>query len=265
MRLYFSIILCLICLLFGACNLNLKPVNQATISPSPTPASPTIQDEWQTIADGLEWRTYIPNNNVLAQLVTVRIDPQKYHFRAHYHPGQALSIQQWQADNPSAIAIINTNFFSPQHEINGLLVSDSIAYGKAYQDRGGTFAVQNGIPRIFSNIAEPYQGQIFEQAVQAFPMLVQNGQQAYTTNRNDPASRRSVIAQDSQGRIILMATPLLGLSLTELSAYLPTSDLNIITAFNLDGGGSTMLTIPPINYAISSFDPVPAVLAVYPS
>jgi hypothetical protein len=64
-----------------------------------------------------------------------------------------------------------------------------------------------------------------------------------------------------------MVTPLVGMTLVELSEYLPTTDLELRTAVNLDGGGSTMLylNVPGgIEYTLSSFDPVPAVLAVYP-
>jgi hypothetical protein len=39
--------------------------------------------------------------------------------------------------------------------------------------------------------------------------------------------------------------------------------MNIVYALNMDGGGSTMMTVNPLNYTIRSFDPVPAVLAVY--
>ena len=44
-------------------------------------------------------------------------------------------------------------------------------------------------------------------------------------------------------------------------------DLNLVNAVNLDGGGSTLLTLTlpgQPTYFIPSFDPVPTVLAVYP-
>ena len=105
-----------------------------------------------------------------------------------------------------------------------------------------------------------------EQAVQGFPMLVTNRQQAYTNSRPDRATRRTLIAQDSQGRILLMVTPLAGITLLDLSAALAASDMDIVNAFNLDGGGSTLLglDVPARSpYTLASFDPVPAVLAVY--
>ena len=145
------------------------------------------------------------------------------------------------------------------------LVADGQVFGQSYYDRGGTFLVQNGQPRVRSNLTEPYTGEALEQAVQAFPMLVNNGQAAFF--RSGRASRRTVVAQDNQGRILLMATPLTGLSLDELSMWLPTTDLGIVTALNLDGGGSTMLFAVSLDaqpLRLPSFDPVPAILAAYP-
>ena len=73
-----------------------------------------------------------------------------------------------------------------------------------------------------------------------------------------------MIAEDRQGNILIMVSPFLGLSLADLSAYLPTTDLDIQTAFNLDGGGSTMLALPAMDYFQPAFDAVPAILTVYP-
>jgi len=161
------------------------------------------------------------------------------------------------------VAIVNANFFSPEHTVQGLLVTDGAYHGQSYVGRGGMFQGQNGQARVRSLIQEPFAGEALEQAVQAFPMLVLNGQTAYVASNNERATRRTVIVQDNLGRIVLLVTPLTGLSLADLSAYLPTSDMGIVNALNLDGGGSTMLFAHDNSLRLSSFDPVPAVLAVY--
>lgn len=223
-------------------------------------------NDWKILAPGLEQRTYTPGgDNLLLQLTVLRIDPAHFSFRTHYQPGEARSIERWQSALPDAAAFINTNFFTPQHEILGLLVADSLVYGQSYRDRGGTFYVQGGAPGLRSNLVTPYNGELFEQSVQGFPMLVVDGQAAYTNPNDNDVSRRSLIAQDAEGCILLMATNLIGIRLNSLSAWLAASDMNIVTAMNLDGGGSTMFYIgaddPP--FLLRSFDPVPAVLAVY--
>lgn len=227
-------------------------------SPSPSPSPATNQENWETLANGLEFRSY----NTILQ--TVRIDPTYYEFRVHYRPSEPLNISEWEALLPDAELIINANFFTPENTILGLLVSDGIAYGQSYTDRGGTFFVMDDAVGIRSNIFEPYRGEAYSQAVQAFPMLVYQGQAAYERERDIRPSRRTVIGIDSQGKVIIMVTLGFGMGLYPLSQYLATTDLNLQTALNLDGGGSSMLYISPIDYRIPSFDPVPAVIAVYP-
>jgi uncharacterized protein YigE (DUF2233 family) len=254
-------------LLILGCTLSTRLPPTATPVPTatsiPTPVEP---GSWQPLSPGIETRTYHPPNAFLGQLWIVRIDPAQYTFCAHYRPGEPLHLSDWQAELSSAAVFVNANFFDPDHTINGLLIADGVPFGESYQGRGGTFLVQNGQPRVRSNITEPYYpGEPIEQAVQAFPMLVVNGQASFV--QSGQVSRRTVVAQDAQGRILLMVTPLTGLSLDVLSAYLPTTDLSIVNALNLDGGGSTMIFADSDltqSFRLPSFDPVPAVLAVYP-
>ena len=234
-----------------------------TLMPTITPPDAT---GWEQLAPGLERRVYTPPDNSFGALLALRIDPTLYTFRAHYTPGNPMTLPQWQETLPSAVAFVNANYFDPQFNALGLVIADGVVYGQSFVNMGGLLQVQNGVVRVRSTILEPYAGEPLEQAVQAFPMLVTNGQTSFDNSQGDRASRRTVVAQDAQGRIILMATPLFGLSLVELASYLPTTDLGIINAVNLDGGGSTMMYTATGGqpYMLTSFDGVPTVLAVYP-
>ncbi len=262
-RAKFTLFTFVILLLGGCFSFTLQPVT--TLVPPPTSTPDT---GWQTIAPGLERRNYDPDPlNPVTRMVALRIDPALYSFRAHYQPGQAYSTTEWAVALPQAAAFVNANFFDQADVALGLLVSDGVVYGQSYTDRGGTFLVHNGQPRIRANLREPYQGEPLEQAVQAFPMLVLDGLAAFTDTIQDRSTRRTIVAQDSSGRIILLATPILGLTLRDLSAYLPSTDMNIVTAFNLDGGRSTMMVMKADGLPemiVSSIDSVPVVLAVYP-
>jgi uncharacterized protein YigE (DUF2233 family) len=234
--------------------------------PLPTDDPPPLTDGWEVLAPGLERRVYSPSDDTRKQFIALRIDPARYTFKAQYRPGEPLRLNQWLDASPTAVAVINANFYDTDNTVLGLLVADGVVYGQSYSDRGGRLVVQNGVPSIVSNTQTPYTGEFLEQAVQAFPMLVLNGQQAYTAVNDQRIARRTALGQDSQGRIILMATPSAGMTLLEFSAYLPTTDMNLVNAFNLDGGGSTMMgvRINDESFTLNSFDPVPAVLAVYP-
>lgn len=242
-----------------------------TITPTPPPAVDDTLfgpvDSWESVSPGLERRRYLPADNALTQMIALRIDPAQFTFRVHYQPGQPLTAQQWIEALPDAVAIINANFFTRDNTALGLVVADGIAHGQSYIDQGGMFAVQDGLPRVQNLILQPYDGSPLEQAVQAFPNLVTDGSPAPITSPNDRITRRSVIGQDQAGRIVLLATPFLGLELIPLADYLAAADLDLTTAFNLDGGGSTLLVAPvdgSPQVLVTSFDPVPVVLAVYP-
>lgn len=270
--------LIILALALAGCNLDAPLTSAPTQSQSPAPA-PTggpefieqpiadLTAEWELLAPGLERRLYIPDNDEFKQLIALRIDPALYTFRAHYRAGEPLRVDAWVDQLPGVAALINANYFDQQDNALGLLVADGVVYGSTYTDRGGTFMIQNGQPIIRSNLIEPpYPGEPIEQAVQAFPMLVLDSQTAFTNERGDRVARRTAIGLDAAGRVVILVTPLSGLRLTELSAYLPTTDLGLTIAFNLDGGGSTLLyaQVPGSPYLLSSRDPVPAVLAVYP-
>lgn len=254
----------LLLLLLAGCTRFVRSVTP--MPPAPT-SVPVDSSGWQSLAPGLDQRTLAPSStNLTSQIIALRVNPQYFQFRVHYQPGQRLSFQRWREALPGVVAFINGNFFDPQGHILGLLVSDGVSYGHAYSDRGGMFQVQNGQPRVRSTLAEPYQGEPLEQAVQAFPMLVANRVATYNAPNDTDVSRRTVVGQDSAGRILFLVTTWFGMRLSEISAYLPTTDLDLVNAVNLDGGRSTMLYVGagPTPFTLPSFDTVPAVLAVYP-
>jgi uncharacterized protein YigE (DUF2233 family) len=240
-----------------------------TPTPSPTAQNGSIGSEWESIAPGLERRNYRPGSDyALTQFTALRIDPNLYTFRVHYRPGEPLNAFAWRDALPDAAAFINANFFDREGRVLGLLVSDGAVYGQAYQNMGGMLYVQDGVVRVRSTILEPYQGEVLEQATQAFPMLISDGEAVFDNTRGDRISRRTIAAQDSEGQIVLMATSsLIGIRLVDLSDYLAATDLDLVNAFNLDGGGSTMMLVKSESAGttlIPSLDSVPAVLAIYP-
>jgi exopolysaccharide biosynthesis protein len=197
-------------------------------------------------------------------MVTLRIDPRRVRFEAHYRPNAPLSLQGWREALPDALAFVNANFFTPEHTVLGLLISDGTRYGQAYIERGGTFYQDaSGNVGILENVRQALPSQNWRTAVQAFPMLVYDGAPTYANARDTRGSRRTVIAIDNEGRVLLMATPGIGLGLYPLSQFLPTAELGLVNAFNLDGGRSTMLWIQKTGYGIAPFEPVPSVLALY--
>jgi uncharacterized protein YigE (DUF2233 family) len=251
--------------LLGGC---FNPGSATPVSvPTATLSNPDAA--WETLAPGFERRFYRPGGDYpLTQFVALRIDPALYAFRVHYRPGAPLALDGWRDQLPGAVTFANANFFDTERRALGLVVADGVPYGQAFQGMGGMLQVQNNGVRVRSTILEPYASEPLEQAVQAFPMLITNGQASFSNTQGDRISRRTLVGQDTLGRIVLMAnSSLVGIRLVDLSSYLATTDLNLVNAVNLDGGGSTMLamSVPgQQSYQILSLDPVPTVLAVYP-
>ena len=176
--------------------------------------------------------------------------PSLYEFRAVYRAGQPESLARWRTLEAEASLIVNANFFDENHRALGLVISDGSASGSSYRDRGGTFLVRNGLPEIITHRSQKRLNiQGIEQAVQGFPLLVEDGEQAYyTADGSGERTRRTMIGIDKRGQFLIMVAPFLGLSLADLSAYLPKTDLDLDAAFNLDGGGSTMIALPGADY-----------------
>ncbi len=256
------IILIIASSLLGACQFPAELSALGANSPAPTS---TAESNWRRIAYGLSWRSLTPNGDELAQIIAVRINPERYRFRAVYRPGAPLSLAAWRELKPTASLIINANFFDRARRALGLVVSDGRAFGSPYKDRGGTFLVKDDQPTFLtyrSPNAITTAG--IDQAIQGFPLLIENGEPAYSSASEGERTRRTLIGRDAGGHILILVSPYLGLSLADLSAYLATSDLNLDIAFNLDGGGSTMLALPGAEIIQPSLDAVPTVLVVVP-
>jgi exopolysaccharide biosynthesis protein len=96
-------------------------------------------------------------------------------------------------------------------------------------------------------------------------MLIKGGQLVYTTPDDGMRARRSVIAFDRSGQVLLIAFPGHDFTLRELADWLVTSDLDIEAAMNLDGGASTGLCVNTAMYRVrlDAFSPLPMVLLVH--
>lgn len=250
--------------------------NPAAAPPTPTPVESPDEGRretdtgWQPVTRGVEWRemAFYPNPETRRRTLAyiVRIDPAAVTLRVHYAPGAPRAITAW-AEQTGAPFLINGGFFSPEYVALGLLVSDGMHHGQSYNDFGGMFQVTGGRARVRALALEPYfPGEPLDQAVQAFPMLLNpGGAPAYPDDPDDRLSRRTVVGQDRAGRLVFVAVPAGGLTLYESSQWLAGADFDLDVALNLDGGGSTALYLKAGDFLkwVPSVDPLPVVIAAY--
>lgn len=245
-------VLFVLCLLVGsllACNLipnvsvNGTPVVSST--PGTSQDTPTL-NRWFQGSSGVEvrsedWKSPGNNEDIVS---IVRINLHKAHLQVAYQPDQPLLMSEWMKQT-NALAIINGGYFDTHNRPTGLLISDGQTYGTSYSGFGGMLAVDGqGNITLRSLSQQPYDpnNEQLQQATQSAPMLMLNGKRTQFS-ANAASSRRSVVAVDKQGRLLLIVSPNQAFSLDELADLLASSDLSIQTALNLDGGTSTGLYV----------------------
>lgn len=249
-------------------------LTRATIPPpTPTPTSaptPVSGDGWETVRPGIEQRTArVPGQGPFgAQAMIVRVDPALATFQVAYRPGDPLSLSEWRAALPGAAVIVNGGFFDEFNRALGLVVSEGQAYGQSFSGFGGMFQVTEAGPRVRSLVSEPYLGEPLWHAVQSFPMLIEaGGVLAPRGDGFDVPARRTIIAQDGAGRILLIVTPLSEVSFSAAQDWLLSADLDVRIALALDGGRSTGLALDHVegpDDLYPAFDRLPSVIAVFP-
>jgi uncharacterized protein YigE (DUF2233 family) len=201
------------------------------------------------------------------RLTIVRFDPGGVRFRVHYDPAAPLSVNGW-AERLRSLLLVNGGYFTPENQTACLLVSDARVWGVPYGDFAGQFAVSaSGQVSVRWLTARPYDpAEPLAQAVMSFPVLVKpGGVMGFPADADEGTrARRTVVAQDFNGRILFIVAPRGALSLHEMAVFLAESDLEIDVALNLDGGYSTGLWLNAGGQSveIDSLVPVPSIISV---
>jgi len=245
------------------------PIATFTPNPTPTATSEPTSSEWEQLQPGLERRTLEikEDGQYLDSVYILRLEPKYFQFGVAYEP-QGLTLESWQSQS-GALIVINGGYFRLEDEVyipNGLTVIDGIAMGSSFGDFGGMFTVLETGPELRWLAEQPYDANSsLLAALQSFPILVKpGGELGFGAEHEDNVqARRSVIAQDQAGRILLMVAPQGNLTLHQLSTYLTNADLGIDIAINLDGGPSSGIFLADPSEKIPAISLLPIVITVY--
>ena len=247
------------------------PTNTPTPTATPTPIIPPTPTPlpadtgWQSIQAGIEVRSLNVAVGANTERVTVaRLDPTAVIFRMLYAPGTPALVSAW-AQQTGATLVVNAGYFTEQQVVTGLTISNRERFGTPFGDFAGMFAVtEAGDVSVRWLRTWPYDPtEPLREAVQCFPVLVKpGGVMGFPADGDDgrPA-RRTVIAQDYSGRILMLVAPRGFFSLHALATWLAESDLEVDIALNLDGGASSGLWMPNVAQ-IDALTAVPVVIAV---
>jgi uncharacterized protein YigE (DUF2233 family) len=232
-------------------------------------ATPPAAD-WSVLQPGLERRVievYDNQNQHVESVHIWRLD-QKYFRMDVAYAERPKSLETWQQETNAAI-VVNGGYYSIENERyfpDGLTISNGQAFGRSFAGFGGMLAINQDQAELRWLAQEPYNAlEPLQAALQSFPILVEpGGKLGFGPERESQTrARRTVIAQDRDGRILLIVTPQGYFTLHQLSVYLTESDLNLDIAVNLDGGGSTGILVANPRELISPTRPIPFVILVY--
>lgn len=246
------------CLLTGsllACNV--IPSISLNGTPVTSSSNGTTLNEWMPVKSGVElryeqWKAASGDEDTVT---ITRIDPAKVHISVGYQPNKPLSMKAWMKQT-NATVIINGGYFDAQNQATALTISNGQAYGASYQGCCGMFAVDSqGNASIQSLADQPYDpSQQLQQATQSRPLLLVNGKRTQF-QENSATTRRTLIAEDTQGRLLFIVSPSQAFALNELADVLEKTDLSLKTVLNLDGGSSTGIYINGGNQHVA-LDPI---------
>lgn len=248
-------------------------VATATPSPPPTPtppptSTPEAEDTgWVALAPGVEGRRLWADTGAGRERLTLlRFEPTYIRLRVVYAPQHPRRLSEWAQLMPTALAVVNAGYFTPEMRATGLVISDGVLHGRSYDDFAGMLAVDSAgqISLRWLRLTPYRPDEPLVQAVQSFPVLVKpGGVMGFPADADEgQRARRTVVAQDIHGRLLLLVSPAPRFSLHELAVWLTTSDLEIDIAMNLDGGTSTGLWVRGWDVVIDSYVSLPAVIVI---
>lgn len=232
--------------------------------PIAAPDPDTPDTGWLVGRAGVELRKLRVNlGDRTTSITVVRLDPAHVRLRVGYAPGNPQSLATW-AEQTKPLLVVNGGFFDEAFRSTALIVSDGVASGTSYDGFGGMLQVapsgQIGLQPLRDQPYDP--AMPLDQALQSFPMLVFPGKSASGVAWNAERDRRTALAFDTAGRLLVIVCPQSTFSLNEFANWLIASDLQIDRALNLDGGASTGMYVDAgaAQERIDSFVRLPIVL-----
>ena len=242
MRWLFTTLICGVFLC--GCNTSRSVVSSdaTTLGAKVSGASASVST-WKTIARGVELRefqTKATSQDLPVEITALRVAPE----RVHIVSGATLEASQWR-QRSSAMAVVNGGYFDPEGRSLGLRISDNRRLRDLHPADWGVFLVEGNGARIvhtrdYKALRDKGRTRRVLEAIQCGPRLVVDGK---LTQLKAQWGRRTALGIDGKGRVVVAVAD------GELSfaawqkLWASRSGLNCPNALNLDGGGSTQMSL----------------------
>lgn len=230
-------------------------VARATASEAETRAA---RDGWQVIAPGVELRALRLGDSG-TRVVALRVKPE----RVRVVVGATLEASAWR-EQGGGVAAINGGYFDTSGRSLGLRVTRGSLRAPLRRADWGVFCVRQQGEKLVAEIAHTREFSLspdVREAMQCGPRLVVNGR---TTDLKPQSDRRSGVGITEDGHVVLAICDG-ALPFARWAALWQTRDgFNCRDALNLDGGGSTQLSLraPRRNLDVPGNWPVPDAIVV---
>ena len=213
---------------------------------------------WKTLRRGLEYRKMIMQRSDPPQdlgLTVVRVQtPYAYPRVLHSQQLQLKSASaKMFAEKTGAVAAINANYFDERGRPLAYLKTAQNEINASVSKHGlytGIFGLSHAGP--FVTHRDEFSPDQAAEALQSGPLLLHRGEPVPVVSGLGRQARRSVIAIDKHGSLIIgvVDAVLGGLSFAELQALFSGAkwQIDATELLNLDGGGSAQLYIKAANF-----------------
>lgn len=216
---------------------------------------------WQSLSSGIEWRKIQIKDagflNSDVDVVVLRFAPK----RLHVEMGKTQTAKEWR-ESTQSIAAVNGGFFDEDNDSLGLRESKGKELSALRSVDWGVFFVRNGKAHILHTRDFPKTNtKSITEAIQSGPRLVVDGQ---PTDLKDQWARRTGIGITADGKVLIAVSDS-ELSLPKWADFWAAKDgLHCQHALNLDGGGSTQLSVKSdnSNLEVTGSWPVPDALVI---
>ncbi len=228
------------------------------------PLTPSLKPtaDWTVVDKGIEVRALsYPYGDTQYDIQVVKLDPKQVQLSLEYDP-EGKTISSWGKGVDGLV--MNAGFFKEENKPVGLLYINSIRKDNHRIRPAGTGLLVLNVSGIsildLSKTAVP-PDDVLENAVQAYPMLISQGQLVAKTSLEMQA-RRTAIGSDKVGNVYLFTAQYPHLGLYDFAKLIHDSPLSLTEVLNLDGGGSTGIAINTAKYkeVIDSQTLIPTVL-----
>src|SRR5579859_3002546 len=240
------------------------------------PPTPIPYNTWIPFARGADymWKPYFTADNqwLRGYILVARVYPDRGIFRVYYKPGERKSVHDWSVELPGAELIVNASYFDGASRPQGLLRIGGDVFGPVSgRADSGELLIANEAPRILPAIrpdtVKVDSNAPYSEAMEGYPVLISRGKVMPFADDTSLHERRSILAQDADGNLLIIFTSNIELSLRDLARWIANSGLGVVTALNMDGGTSAQVhitTTDDLSRLVENNVPVPVVLAIFP-